>query len=703
MNPEKHALLVVDDQKVNRVLLSKMLSDEYNILEAENGQQAIELLPHKDYAVSAILLDLTMPVMDGYEFLRRIKGTQLEQTPVIVLTGSSDERQEERVLALGAWDFISKPYQAAVLKFRIQNAISRSMLASYDRLKYLAQIDPLTGLYNKNHFFEATRELLNLNPDRRFVFVRFDIEKFKLVNTFFGEKEGDNILVAIAGWLRGYAKNVQGPISYGRLEADAFGVCMTYPGEREFLAQIELARARLRAYKIGFDLVPAVGVYVVGDPSMRVTEMCDRAILAADACKGNYIKSYAFYTPEMSNSIIREQMIVNRMQAALKNGEFEVWLQPQYDLRTNEIAGAEALVRWRDPERGVIAPSEFIPVFERNGFIGRLDHYVWRSVCQMLRRWLDCGRQVLPVSVNVSRASLYNPKMTRVITDMTEKYAIPPRLLQLELTESAYTTNPQGIRDAMKILQEQGFSILMDDFGSGYSSLNVLKDIAVDILKIDMRFMSESEIKGRGENILASVVRMAKWLNMPVIAEGVETERQANFLRGIGCEYAQGFYFAKPMPVEQYEQLTANGRAFTPEKDKPMAIAPDSLWDSAAQMELLLSNMPQAVVLYEMQNGQAQILRVNQAYYELFDRQNLSFVKGDALQDTADEEFLPILRKAFQQAETDHTAVTCEFVRTVGQRRRWIYLTLKCVAQVGGRNILLGVAEDVTGLEKSGL
>lgn len=208
----------------------------------------------------------------------------------------------------------------------------------------------------------------------------------------------------------------------------------------------------------------------------------------------------------------------------------------------------------------MISPGEFIPIFERNGFITKLDYYVWEKTCKLLAGWIAEGKKPSPVSVNISRVSLYNPRLVEAICGLTDRYHIPRELLELELTESAYTTNPKAIKETMERLQKEGFSILMDDFGSGYSSLNVLKDIAVDVLKIDMKFLSDTDQEGRSQNILASVVRMAKWLNLPVIAEGVERREQVDFLHSVGCEYVQGFYFARPMPVSDYEKLVSEKR-----------------------------------------------------------------------------------------------------------------------------------------------
>ena len=215
------------------------------------------------------------------------------------------------------------------------------------------------------------------------------------------------------------------------------------------------------------------------------------------------------------------------------------------------------LVRWIRPEEGMVPPSRFIPIFEKNGLIMKLDYYIWDKSCRLIRNWLDRGIDPFPISVNISRVSMYNPRIVEEIYDLTVKYNVPPRLFQLELTESAYTDNPETIKKAMHQLQEYGFTILMDDFGSGYSSLNVLKDIAVDVLKLDMKFMTGagSANQKRSESIVANVIHLAKDLHLPVIAEGVEEIEQVEFLNSVGCEYGQGYYFAKPIPVEEYEKL----------------------------------------------------------------------------------------------------------------------------------------------------
>ena len=263
------------------------------------------------------------------------------------------------------------------------------------------------------------------------------------------------------------------------------------------------------------------------------------------------------YDDDMRENMVSEQVIVNNMNGSLERDEFIVYLQPKYNLNTEKVVGAEALVRWIHPQLGFVSPAKFVPIFEQNGFIYQLDKYVWEKTCQMLREDIDAGRPVMPVSINVSRVDFYSPNLVQVFEDLTAKYNLDPRLLELELTESAYVDNPQQIIEITSQLQAKGFVILMDDFGSGYSSLNMLKDLPVDILKIDLRFLSDSQgvENGRADNILNSVVRMAKRLDVPVIAEGVETQKQVDFLRTIGCEYAQGYFFAEPVPLDEYRNL----------------------------------------------------------------------------------------------------------------------------------------------------
>lgn len=694
---EKKVVLIVDDSKIDRVTLKQILKDSYEVIEAESGQKALEILATEAERVSAIILDIVMPEMSGFEYMQIHKRTErLRTIPIIVTTVEGTTRAEEEALELGAWDFITKPYEPKITRFRIKNVIDRSQLQITKELRYRAEYDILTGIYNKAMFFQTTRELLDAYPDETFAYIRMDIEKFQLVNTFFGMTEGDKLLRHIGSEIQRMAVE-DSMFTYGRIEADIFGICVPYHGEKALVELVEKAREHFRSYELEFDIDPIFGIYIIDDPKLSINDMDDRANLATKKCKENYFRSYEFYIPEMSTEIVKEQRIINRMRKALEDEEFVLYLQPKYALQQKTISGAEVLVRWRTADQGMISPGEFIPVFERNGFIMQLDFYVWEKTCQLLAKWLREGEKPYPVSVNISRVSLYNPKLVENICGLVEKYRIPPRLLQLELTESAYTNNPVAIKDMMERLQKAGFTILMDDFGSGYSSLNVLKDIPVDVLKIDMKFLSDTDKQGRSENILASVVRMAKWLNMPVVAEGVERGEQVSFLRSIGCEYVQGYYFARPMPAEDYEKLVC-GQSYQQSEVSLLALKDDkdSLWNSTSQMEILFSNMLQAVAVYEYENDNLDVIKVNNAYYDLFGYGDINAAHRDTLK-RIDETGRKGLLSAFRTLVETKEVTECEFLRELESGKKiWIQLKLKYISQVGTKHVIFGTLSDIT-------
>lgn len=508
---EKSKVLVVDDKQVERVMMKRILSGTYEVIEAENGKEAFEILYERSTEITAVLLDIVMPEYDGYYFLERYHKAQMYQAiPVIVLTMEIDIETEIKCLGMGAWDFIRKPYDVDVVRFRLKNVIGSSSQNISKALKYRAEYDILTGIYNKTNMFQATSAMLE-----------------------------------------------------------------------------------------------------------------------------------------------------------------------------------------RYPDRGMISPGEFIPVFERNGFITKLDYYVWEQTCIQLRKWMDEGKNPLPISVNLSRVSLYNKDIVNVICNLVDSYRIPRRLFQVELTESAYNTNPKAVQDMMQRLREEGFYILMDDFGSGYSSLNVLKDIVVDVLKMDMKFFAGDDREGRGENIMAAVIRMAKWLNMPVVAEGVERIEQVEFLRSIGCEYVQGYYFAKPMPVEEYEKLQFDRPHAERKKETERLVDIDSLWTPASQLESLFLNAKQGVAVYEYGKEQIEIIRVNNAYYEVFGYQDIS-QKKDIFQGIPKRYHKRILDAFFYTADKGRET-QCEFSRK-NEAGEEIFISLKLydVGIVGNKHIIYGVFLNVT-------
>ncbi|MEG0797872.1 MAG: EAL domain-containing protein [Acidaminococcaceae bacterium] len=690
-------ILLVEDDIVNRKLLAKILAAKYTVLEAENGQIALELLREYADEIVAIMLDLVMPVMDGYAVLQELKNDGgYRNLPIVVTTGDRNSDNEIKALTLGAWDFVSKPYNPDIIMFRLNNAIEKSQLSALKELKYLAEYDALTGIYNKNKFFAVTREMLDANPGQQFAFLRFDVDRFQLINSFFGAAEGDKLLIYIAEQMAVDAEKCV-PATYGRIESDIVGLCVPYQ-QKELEAMVKQSKQTLALYNPDYDIVPSVGIYVIDEPTIAVEEMYNRATLAAKSCKGNYVDFYAYYNESMSKSLALEQEITNDMNFALANGQFQIYLQPKYNIQTNLPCGAEALVRWLHPQKGLRMPNEFIPVFERNGFITKLDYYVWEQACQCLHGWLAQGIVPEPLSVNVSRVNIYNPNLVENLLELLERYELEPALLNLELTESAYTDNPVTMKKVMAQLQSHGFTIMMDDFGSGYSSLAILKDIMIDILKIDMRFLSATEIPGRGENIVASVIRMAKWLNIPVIAEGAETARQVEFLRSVGCDYVQGYYFARPMPVLEYEQLCMQS-ALTKQivtKQEQTYYSYNDLFTVNQEMKRLFSDALQAAAIYEFVGEKIEILRVNEAYYALLGSDAM-LTKVPDLLNLIDEESREALLKAFRVCVATRGTAECEYMRRrVMGTPLWLHARLRYVSVAGNKHILIGELTDIT-------
>ena len=419
---------------------------------------------------------------------------------------------------------------------------------------YLATYDELTGIYNKQAFYTKTKEMLLDNPDKNFDLLRINIERFKVLNDLFGESTGDKLLRYIGKFL----KEINLPLCVsGRLYADNFVVCYE-AGKGDSRRMINTLQMVADSFAINNRTILSFGLYRIDDKTLPVSVMCDRANMALWKAKGNFKNPYCEYDEKMRQQVLKEQKIINAMEMAIQNKEFTLYLQPKYDIEKGTIIGAEALVRWISQENGFISPGDFIPVFENNGFVYEVDKFIWEESCRYLRKWLNEGREVHPISVNVSRIDLYDPKLVKHLVDLREKYQLPSQYLELEITESAYTEDPEQIITITRQLREAGFVILMDDFGTGYSSLNMLKDIQIDVLKLDMGFLKSSDYSAKGGNILTAILKMAESLKMQTIAEGVETKEQVEFLKSIGCKYVQGFYYSKPLPIEDFEKLISD-------------------------------------------------------------------------------------------------------------------------------------------------
>ncbi len=423
----------------------------------------------------------------------------------------------------------------------------------YERERYRATHDPLTGLYNRQRFFEEAETLLQEHPEREYCVLCSNVKDFKLINDLFGTERGNEVLRMQATMLEDRCDD---KCIYGRLMSDRFALCMPreYYDEQMFIEAMRYLSKSFanNVFRVQFQ----VGVYDVKDRSENASIMCDKATIAMESITDESQCPIAYYSNEVLENNLKEKRMINEFERAIENEEFCIHLQPQTDAE-GEVLGAEALVRWEHPELGLLYPGYFIDTFEKTGLIHRLDEYVWEKAIMQLADWKRQGIEKYHISVNISTKDFYFLDVYKTITSLVEKYDVHPKYLKLEITETALMTELEQNLALIDKLQKYGFQIEIDDFGSGYSSLNMLKDIHADILKIDMGFLRETENKERSRDILSSMITLSQKLGMPVITEGVETEDQLKMLTDMGCDMFQGYYFAKPMAITQFEQRYA--------------------------------------------------------------------------------------------------------------------------------------------------
>lgn len=379
-------------------------------------------------------------------------------------------------------------------------------------------------------------------------FIQFDIRKFKIVNDLYGERFGDEILGFITRQLRDYCRDDQ---YFMNLRSDVFMIVTEYETKKSLASFIQQLDARICRYK-GVKLQMTYGVYSVTDRSMELRQMEDRAAMARKTAKSNILTNILFYKEQYKDSLYNRKFIEENLQTAISEGQFLMYLQPKYSIARNEIIGAEALVRWRHPKRGMIYPDQFIPIIEENGYIKKVDYYIWEKACRFISRCNKAGVKPCPVSVNVSRVHLNDNECIKVLSDIIAQNEIDKSLLELEITESA---DSEQVSSKALQLKKEGYTLLMDDFGSGYSSLNILVETPFDAIKLDKKFMENLMISNKGKLVLEQVVSMANKLKLGLLAEGTETKEQVELLQSIGCDHVQGYYYSKPMPEDEFFHL----------------------------------------------------------------------------------------------------------------------------------------------------
>lgn len=541
----KRKILIVEDNEMNLKMLDALLADKYEVLTAKNGRIGLNILEEKYKELSLVLLDVHMPVLNGFEFLKRVReDALLSSVPIMVITANGGIDVELNCLDLGAADFITKPYHSDIIIRRIRNVIrlkeSSLTLEAVER-------DELTGLYTEQAFSHYVKQIMSFKPNKKMQLIVAKVKDFKLVNSIYGAEKADEFLRYLAS---AYSKRLKDGLIARK--ANTSFVCLLY-GDKE-LDHRKMAdtineiseNAPIKGVKVKY------GIYEDIDKNLPISTCYDYVSLAIETIMESYDHDIAFYTEEIAKKRIHEQMIENCFEEALNDEEFLVYYQPKIDLSTEKVIGAEALVRWKKSDGTMVPPGEFIPVYEKNGQIEKLDEYVFRKVCQLQRREMDEWKKLINISVNLSRSSILHDGIAECYIKIAKDNKIPFSCVPLEITESAAIYGKR-IHSTTEQLVNAGFKLHMDDFGSGYSSMLCLNQIPFSALKID-KSLIDHVCEEKGKTLVEQVIMLSKLLNMKVVAEGVETEEQIIELRKMNCDEIQGFYYAKPMSEKEFTE-----------------------------------------------------------------------------------------------------------------------------------------------------
>lgn len=418
---------------------------------------------------------------------------------------------------------------------------------------YNVGVDYLTSIMNRSKFEQCVLELLEKELSEKYAIIVFDIDNFKVINDIYGSSEGDRLLSHIGQAL---IRQMDSFSLYCRLYADHYAILLPYQEESDIINCIKKLEKDIVAYPIRLQGLLSFGICLWDNMNHSIGSLCDYAGLAKKNIKGNVMNLYSFYDENIRTKVLYDQRIEHDMMEGLDKGQFEMYLQPKISLGTLKVVGAEALVRWNHPKLGLIYPDKFIPIFERNGFIINMDYYIWERAFSTIAHWRKNRNIIVPISVNVSRQHIFDNKLVGYIKTLADKYDIPASMIELELTETIYFDNLERLSSIIQELRQLGFILSIDDFGSGYTSLNLLKDTPIDVIKFDKNFVQEVLTSERGKTVVQFIIAMAKELDIKVIAEGIEVIEQAEFMKESGCDIAQGYLYSKPLKLEEFENYT---------------------------------------------------------------------------------------------------------------------------------------------------
>ncbi|WP_177177710.1 EAL domain-containing protein [Treponema bryantii] len=528
----------MDSNAENIALLKEIISSQYTVIDT-SPEDVFEILSNGLYDIASAIIDIRLAA----PIVKKLRGfIPTEKIPILISTDIENSDLEAELLTLEVLDFLKKPYDERRVLNRLKTAIK---LAEANKAIDELERDALTGLLTRKAFLLKTEQFIAANPEKKYSLIAFDFDNFKSSNSLYGVEKCNEFLAFTA---REMMKALPEGIS-GRYGGDQY--ILFFESEHDFDMQrlTRISKLILDKAPIPHQIVK-MGIYTPIDVEIPIVICCDRAFLSISRIKGKYGKDYAFFEDELQSQLLNEQRITETMERALEECQFQVFYQPKHETISGNIAGAEALVRWNHPEYGFMSPGQFIPLFERNGFIVKLDCFVLEQVCKDIQRWKQDGLPLVPISVNVSRRDFIESGCIDKQYQIVEKYNIDHSLIHMEVTESLYSENTDLIISQVKRTQEMGFVIEMDDFGAGYSSLGSLSTFPLNVLKLDISFVRNIV---KNEIVIENIIKMAHRMGLLVIAEGAETVEQFKILRTLGCDYIQGYYFSKPLPVKEFE------------------------------------------------------------------------------------------------------------------------------------------------------
>lgn len=545
----KRLVLIVDDEIVNREMLSFIVGSEYNVITATNGEEALEQITKHKKMISLVLLDLLMPKIDGFQVLRELQNSkELSKLPVIVLT--SEKSAEIESLKLGAVDFITKPYDMPeIILARVRRSIE---LSEGSKIIQNTSRDELTGLLTKDYFFQFCERYDKYYPDQKMDAITFSITNLSLINEINGRSFGTEIIKKIANSIKDLLTKSSG---IAARYSDSFYLYIEHKENtkemlNDFLNEFNSLFINSRTRLI-------CGINEIVDKNVDIFRRFDRAMMACNSLKNNYYSNLGFYDSELHKKELFEECLLADVETSILNSNFEVYYQPKYNILGDKpkLISAEALVRWKHPDFGLISPSVFIPLLEENGLVSKLDHFVWNEVANQIRIWKEKYGITVPVSVNISRIDIYTSDLEKDFMQLIKENGLETKDILLEITESAYKDNSDYVVSVVEKLRSKGFLVEMDDFGSGYSSLNMITELPIDALKLDMKFIHNIESNKKALRMVELMKEIADFLKVSVIAEGVETEEQYKLLKGINCDIIQGFYFSEPVSANIFDKF----------------------------------------------------------------------------------------------------------------------------------------------------